>query len=88
MTQQQEKHLKTIIRVAGELLDAKYRAGQVRHGGNLFDLTALQLVDEAIMEAVDQWTYLITLRDKLHAKPTKNPGGKRAVRLPVPQRKS
>lgn len=49
------------------MIDAKYRAGQEAHGGNLFDLTEVQLIDEALMEAVDQMTYLITLRSKYYA---------------------
>ncbi len=65
MTNSQEQHLKNIIRIAGEMIDEKYRAGQKKHGGNLFDLTPLQLAEESIMEAIDQMTYLITLRDKL-----------------------
>jgi len=46
-------------------VDSKYRAGQAEHGGNLFDMITVELVDNAILEAIDQVVYLITLRDKL-----------------------
>ncbi len=65
MTPEQEAHLAHIKRVFVEMLDYKYRDGQARHGGNLFDLTVEQLLDEAIQEALDQATYLITMKQKL-----------------------
>jgi hypothetical protein len=65
MTPEQEKHLEFVIQEAVKLLDSKYRLGQARHGGNLFDKTPEELVDEAIYEAIDQMVYLLTLRQKL-----------------------
>lgn len=65
MTSQQEAHLERVKTAFAELLDAKYRAGQEKHGGNLFDKTPQELIDEAIYEAIDQAVYLITLKDKL-----------------------
>jgi hypothetical protein len=44
-------------------LDAKYRAGQVEHGGNLWDKPGM--LAHAIEEAIDQVVYLYTLRDQL-----------------------
>lgn len=65
MTETQEKHLQEIVRLSGELIEMKYRKGQEEHGGNLFDLSASDLCDQAIMEAIDQMVYLITLKSKL-----------------------
>ncbi len=65
MTTVQEGHLSEIKSHFLYHVDTKYRKGQREHGGNLFDLTPLQLVEAALDEAVDQFTYLVTLRDKL-----------------------
>ena len=62
---EQEEHLNTIKSAFSFLVNDKYRKGQKEHGGNLFDKTPIQLVDNAIDEAIDQVVYLITLRDKL-----------------------
>ena len=68
MTNEQELHLSTIKILFEKWVDGKYRNGQSRHGGNLFDMSALQLIDNAIDESVDQFVYLITLRNKLQSK--------------------
>ena len=65
MTPQQEKHLQSIKTDFSKLVDAKYRAGQEEHGGDLFDKPLLELVDNSIDEAVDQVVYLLTLRNKI-----------------------
>lgn len=65
MTPDQEEHLKQLKEHTLILMDLKYRQGQVEHGGNLFDHTAIELVDAAIDEAIDELVYLQTLRDKL-----------------------
>lgn len=65
MTLEQEQHLISIIRRFESMADAKYRAGQAEHTGNLWDLSPLQILDNAIDESLDQVIYLITLRDKL-----------------------
>ena len=62
---EQEEHLNTIKSAFSFLVNDKYRKGQKEHGGNLFDKTPIQLVDNALDEAIDQVVYLITLRDKL-----------------------
>lgn len=65
MTTKQEKHL---LRIKGQFInkvDKKYRAGQAEHGGDLFSLSSITLLDAAIDEAIDQVVYLLTLRDKL-----------------------
>ncbi len=59
------EHLNHILKEADELIAAKYIKGKIQHGGDLTDMSADQLVDEAINEAVDQLVYLITLKDKL-----------------------
>lgn len=68
MTVEQEQHLQKIKRTFGSMVEVKYRKGQAEHGGNLFDMTPIQLIDAALDEAIDQVTYLKTLRDKLAEK--------------------
>ena len=65
MTRDQELHLLKIISETRVLINNKYRAGQQAHGGNLFDLSPEELIDEAINEAIDQLVYLITAKQKL-----------------------
>lgn len=65
MTPEQERHLEFILQEVTKRLDKKYRIGQAKHGGNLFDKTPKELVEEAIMEALDQFVYLMTLHAKL-----------------------
>lgn len=65
MTPAQEQHLAGIINQFNNMASSKYRRGQAEHGGNLFDLPAIDLVNEALAEAIDQVTYLSTLRDKI-----------------------
>ncbi len=65
MTEEQEKHLLSIQKAFYHAVDKKYRAGAKEHGGNLTDATPLQLIEWAMDECVDQWTYLKTCRDKL-----------------------
>jgi hypothetical protein len=62
MTQEQESHLQGIKDQFARDVDAKYRAGVREHGGNLWEMTPLQLIDEAMKEAVDQYTYLFEAR--------------------------
>lgn len=65
MTPEQEQHLDRIQRVFSLIVSGKYRKGQSEHGGNLWDVSAERLIEMAIEEAIDQVTYLVTLRDKL-----------------------
>lgn len=65
MTSPQEAHLRRIKDRFETLCDHKYRKGQDEHGGDLFNMPQVALVDEAINEAIDQITYLVTLRDQL-----------------------
>lgn len=65
MTPKQEAHILSILQQFERQADAKYRAGQAEHGGNLWDLPLLQIIDNAIDEAVDQFIYLSTIRGKI-----------------------
>lgn len=65
MTPQQEAHILSILQQFERAADAKYRAGQAEHTGNLWDLSLLQIVDNAIDEAIDQFIYLSTIRGKV-----------------------
>lgn len=58
-----QAHLNRILKDTRKLLSAKYTKGQKEHGGELWKLTPLQLVTEALNEALDQVTYLHTLRE-------------------------
>ena len=68
MTPRAEKHLDRILRETSLDLQLKYTRGNWEHGDNLLDMTPLQLVDEAIAEAMDQVVYLRTLKQKLEGK--------------------
>lgn len=65
LTNEQEAHLRDIKYRFLNDTDAKYRKGAEKHGSNLLDMSAEQLLDEAIAEALDQYTYLVTLKTKL-----------------------
>ena len=62
MTKDQEDHLQFIKNQFISLVDAKYRAGAATHKTDLRDL-GLGLIDEAIAEMVDGFTYVISLRE-------------------------
>jgi hypothetical protein len=65
MTEKQDNHLRQLQTEISRILNDKYRAGAVQHGGNLQDLSVSELLDEAINEAIDQLTYLLTAKEKL-----------------------
>lgn len=62
MSKEQEAHLEFIKYKFIKLTDPKYRGGQAEHGGNLYDMPKEKLLDCAIEEAIDQVTYLLTLK--------------------------
>lgn len=68
MTKKQNEHLDQVVKAASALIRAKYKAGQKKHSGNLFELTPEALIDEAIMEAIDQLVYLLTAKSNLEKK--------------------
>ncbi len=65
MTPAQEEHLARIKADLCRLVDDKYRKGAAEHGGELLDCSLLTLVDYAIEEAIDEATYLLSLRELL-----------------------
>jgi len=65
MTAKQEAHLGRIQADFRERVDMKYRCGAAEHDGELLGMTTLAILDAAIDEAVDQVTYLLSLREKL-----------------------
>lgn len=65
MNQEQEEFLNWILTELLVETDDKFRKGQVEHGGNLWEMPEHDLLDNAIMEAIDQCVYLLTLKYKL-----------------------
>jgi hypothetical protein len=65
MTQKQEEHLEGIVEEFKAMIGWKYPKGVKEHGGNLWELSALELVEHALEEAVDQVAYLVSLRSVL-----------------------
>lgn len=65
MTDEQEEHLEDIQDEFFDLVDPKYRAGAAEHQGNIWELTELELIDNAIDEAIDQFVYLYTLKQRI-----------------------
>jgi len=68
MPLENELHLVQILEGVGKRLDAKYSSGFLEHGGLLSDLSTEELLDNAIDEAIDQVTYLLTLKNKREGK--------------------
>jgi hypothetical protein len=69
MTDSQVDHARALSKEASKRVFAKYEKGALEHGTNLWEKGALELTDLAIEEAVDQLTYLLTLREKLTGTP-------------------
>jgi hypothetical protein len=61
-----EQHLARILAEFSLDLDAKYRAGQEEHGGNMWEKKGM--LTHAIQEAIDQVVYLYTLREQMRAR--------------------
>ena len=62
----QRDHLNHILERSRSLITHKYVKGAQEHQSTLSeDYTALELLDMAIDEAIDQVTYLLTLREKI-----------------------
>lgn len=62
MTDDHEQHLQRIKDAVVHDLDAKYRAGQVEHGGSLWLKPGM--LDRAIEEVLDLAVYLYTAREQ------------------------
>ena len=65
MTTAQLDHMLDVSKEASRLIRAKYSKGVAEHGTFLMDLTADELLENAIDEAVDQLVYLLSLKEKL-----------------------
>jgi hypothetical protein len=65
LSDNQERHLNYIKEQFELKVDRKYRRGVMEHGGDLQDMDLLNLVDNSIEEAIDEFVYLTTLREKL-----------------------
>jgi hypothetical protein len=68
MTPMQEDHLDAVKAEFVTRVDEKYKKGVNEHGGNLWEYTIEELIDMALDEAIDQFTYLITIKQKLRTK--------------------
>ena len=65
MDNKQREHLEHIIKEAVDLIKNKYEKGAEQHGGCLSDLPKSQLLMNSIDEALDQLTYLLTLKQEI-----------------------
>lgn len=43
----------------------KYKAGVIEHGGNIWDMPLIDLINNLEEELIDAWVYLQTIKDKL-----------------------
>lgn len=68
MTESQEAHLNSIVEAFTEACIVKYRKGAEEHGGDLFSMPFEALLDNAIDEAIDQFVYLMTMKQQLKEK--------------------
>jgi len=62
MTSEQEAHLSRVKARFTADLDAKYRAGQMEHGGNLWEKPGA--LEQAYAEVLDLATYLLVLMEQ------------------------
>jgi len=62
MTPMREKHLERIKERASQLMDAKYRAGQSEHGGNLW---RKKMLGNLVEETLDMMVYVLTLEEQI-----------------------
>lgn len=67
MSPEQESHLDRVKKAFEVRVDAKYRKGQLEHGGNLDQQGARTLLQYAIDESIDQVVYLFTLMEVLQS---------------------
>lgn len=62
LTSEQAADVEAIGKAFCTAMADKYTRGQVEHGGNLWEKGEVFLLDAAIEEAIDQVTYLLTLK--------------------------
>lgn len=60
LTDEQQEHLASILEYIGEVMAAKYTAGAIEHGGNIWDMTVDQLEHEELNEMIDLLVYRVT----------------------------
>ena len=65
LSRRQLNHVERIREAFSSMMATKYEIGAKEHGGDLQDVSELKLVDSAIEEAIDQFVYLWTLREKI-----------------------
>lgn len=65
MIQSQEDHLQRIKQEFNQLIEPKFRKGAEEHKTLLHELSPQWLLDASIDEAIDQVTYLLTLKERL-----------------------
>lgn len=65
MTEAHMLHLGHLLGAFDSMFSEKYKQGVAEHGGGLWNLSALQLMDNAIKENLDQFAYLMTLRGQI-----------------------
>ena len=66
-TKKHDLHMSTIQMAAVECIEKKYRRGvEENNGTKLWEMPSVNLVENAIEEATDQLTYLLTLRQEMH----------------------
>lgn len=64
MTDEQTKHVIGIIEDFKDKCFTKYRLGAQEHGGDIWNMPALKLIEAGMEEAIDQYVYLYTLKEK------------------------
>lgn len=69
MTPEHEAHLAYLKAELTADIDAKYRAGQEEHGGNIWEKPGM--LEHAIEEVLDLAVYLYTLKGQIKAKGVK-----------------
>ena len=65
LTPKQVQHVNELASTFCDVMTRKYIQGAEEHGGDLQDMNPLQLCENALEEAIDQFVYLATLRRKL-----------------------
>lgn len=65
LTARQYEHCVEIGNAWKAAMEEKFLQGAKQHGGDLLDKTPLWLLNEAILENIDQFVYLYTLKQKL-----------------------
>ena len=64
MTEEHEEHARHITDTISDLVYKKYKRGVLEHKSKLWELEEIDLLHEAMNEAIDQAVYIQTLIDK------------------------